>query len=543
MRRARPLLGAAAEPSTAEPSTARIVSWPLAAVADTGLTLGLVTTACGLAGLGDDNADAAVIVGAGLACAAAAFVARRRVAPPPLPGAGRVFAGIGMLWTALVLFGAALYAGSGTLTQIDDALVESAAGFTTTSLTLLDAAETSRSVLLFRSASSWVGGLTAVMIAVVTLPTVLRSTSLIGYRTQRRGFDLVPNPRVGTRRVLLIYCGFTALCWAAYLLTGLGFVDALVLASGTVSTGGFTGRADSLAGFGFGAQLVAFFGMLLAGAGVFVIWWMARGRLRPLWRSGELRAFLVLLALATPAMALHSGVGWGEAAFMAVSAMSTTGFAVSDWTVWGTAATVVLLVGAGIGSMMGSPGGGLKVMRAQLLMGAAGGELRRQLDPRAVVLVRRDDETLTQRTLDRLGGHQIAYVTLVGAGAMLLGVAGGTLVGSVWGSVSAVSTFGPAMGEIGAFGQLSGVDRLERLALAPVMMAGRMPVPSVLAGIGLLLSLCKAALWRGRYWRSGAVARLRGEPASPQAAEQPRSDAEQLAEDGSAGARFEGRSG
>ena len=454
---------------------------------------------CGLAGIGDDNVDAAAFACVGAVCAVVSAVARRRVAPPNRPGAGRVFAGIGLLWTVLVLFGTALYAGTGAVARLDDALVESAAGFTTTSLTLLDAAEVSRTVLLFRSATSWVGGLMAILIGVVTLPAVLRTTALIGYTSGRRGLDLVPSAETGRRRVLILYSGFTAVCVVAYLLTGLEVTEALVVGLGTVSTGGFTGRADSLAGFGGATHAVAGVGMFLAGAGIFVIWWIARGRLRPLWRSQELRTFVLLLAAATVVMALHRGVGWGEAGFMAVSAMSTTGFGVSDWTGWGTATTVVMLVAAGIGSMMGSAGGGMRVMRAQLLMGSAGGELRRQLDPYAVVLVRRDHETLSQRTLDRLGGHQVAYVMLVGVGAMLLGVSGVSLLGSVWGSVSAVTTFGPAVGEIGSFGLLEGVDRAERLALVPLMMGGRMSVPPVLAGVGLVLNWYKAAERKVRF--------------------------------------------
>ena len=493
--RARPLLA-----GTTQQARVRIVSWGLASIVDAGLVLGVATLVCGLAGIGDDNADAATFICVGGACAAIAAVARRRVAPPERPGAGRVFAGIGLLWTTLVLFGAALYFGTGALVRLDDALVESAAGFTTTSATLLDAAEVSRSVLLFRSATGWVGGLMAILIGVVTLPAVLRSTALIGYTAGRRGRDLVPSAEVGTRRVLVLYSGFTGACVAAYLLCGLGVTEALVVGLGTGSTGGFTGRADSLAGFGSATHAVAAAGMLLAGAGVFVVWWIVRGRLRPLWRSQELRTYLLLLAAATVAIAVHRDIGWGDAGFMAVSMMSTTGFAVADWTGWGTSATVIMLVGAGIGSMMGSPGGGMRVMRARLLMGSAGGELRRQLDPYALVLVRSDGETLSRRTLDRLGGHQIAYVTLVGVGALLLGISGVSLLGSVWGSVSAVSTLGPAMGEIGAFGQLEGLDRPGRLALVPLMMGGRMSIPPLLAGVGLLLHTYQTAERRARYW-------------------------------------------
>ena len=475
------------------------MSWTLASVIDAGLVLGAATLVCGLAGIGDDNADAIVFSCLGAVCTVLAAYGRRRVSRPERVTAGRVFAGIGILWTALVLFGAAVYVGTGVLGRVDDAVVESAAGFTTTAVSLLDVGEVSRTVVLWRAATSWVGGLIAVLIAVVTLPAVLRSTALIGYTTGRRGRDLVPNASVGIRRVMVLYSGFTAVCVVAYLTCGLGPTEAVVVGLGTASTGGFTGRADSLAGYGTATQAVAAAGMLVAGAGIFLIWWIARGMLRPLWRSQELRTFVLLLAVATVAMALHRSIGWGEAGFMAVSMMSTTGFAVADWTVWGTSATVVMLVAAGIGTMIGSPGGGMKVMRARLLMSSAGGELRRQLDPYALVLVRRDGETLSRRTLDRLGGHQIAYVVLVGVGALLLGVSGVSLLGSVWASVSAVSTVGPAMGEIGAFGQLRDLDWPGRLALVPLMMGGRMSIPPLMAGVGLVLRWHRVAVRQSRF--------------------------------------------
>ena len=107
----------------------------------------------------------------------------------------------------------------------------------------------------------------AVWIGVVTLPVVLRSTALIGYTAGRRGLDLVPSASTGRRRVLILYSGFTAACVVAYLLCGLGVTEALVVGLGTASTGGFTGQADSLAGYGGATQAVAGAGMFLAGAG------------------------------------------------------------------------------------------------------------------------------------------------------------------------------------------------------------------------------------------------------------------------------------
>ena len=283
--------------------------------------LGVATTACGLAGIGDDNRDAGrPRLRRGRSARSWPRWPGGGVSPPERgpPPAG-VFAGIGLLWTVLVLFGAAVYAGTGALARIDDALVESAAGFTTTSVTLLDAAEASRATLLFRAATSWVGGLMAILIGVVTLPAVLKSTALIGYSSGAQGDGpRVPGPTLGPAGCSSCTPASPRPAWVAYSLTGLGATEALVVGLGTASTGGFTGRADSLAGYGTSTQAVAAAGMFLAGAGVFVLWWIARGRLRPMWRSQELRTYALLLAAATAAVAVHRGVGWGEAGFMAV---------------------------------------------------------------------------------------------------------------------------------------------------------------------------------------------------------------------------------
>ncbi len=455
------------------------------------LVLGIVTLLCGLAGIGDDNGDALLLACVGFFCVVLVTGARHRVRSPERPRVGEVFVGIGVAWGVLVLFGAVVYLALGTFDRIDDAMVESAAGFTTTAVTLLDATEISRAVFLWRAATSWIGGLAAIHVAVVTLPAVLRSTTLIGYTTGRQGRDLVPNADRGARRVLVLYLGFTVVCVVAYLAVGLGLVEAVVVGLGTASTGGFTGRADSLAAYGTGVQTVAMFAMLLAGAGVFVLWWLVRGRIRPLWRSEELRGYVWLFGIVVVAVVLGGSAGWREAAFTSASVLSTTGFAVTDWTGWGAFAGAVLLIAAGIGAMMGSAGGGMRVMRVRLLMKLVGAELRQQLDRYSVILVRRDGESLSRRTLDRLGAHQIAYMVLIGAGAVLLGAAGFSLVGGVWGAVSAISNLGPAVGEVGAFGGLGDLPRPARLALVPLMMAGRMSMPSLLAGLGLVRELYK----------------------------------------------------
>ena len=488
-------------------SESRIASWVLAGISDSILVLGLLTVLSGMAGVGDNNTDATKFLAIGILLIAIGTRARRRVVRPTAAPPNRIIAGIGILWCTLTVLGAVVYLATGTISRVDDALVESAAGFTTTALTTLDVEDVSRTVLLWRASTSWVGGLAAILVAVVALPEALRRTALLAFSTRDRGLDLVPNAITGRRRVAVIYTAFTTVLIAGYSFTGLAPTSAVVHGLSTASTGGFSTNADSFVGYGNGPRIMATVGMTLAGASIFVLWWIIRGRLRPLWRSQELRAYITLLAVATTILLLDvPGLSVGDALFTVASLSSTTGLAVGDWTAFADDAQGVLLVLVGIGSMLGSAGGGFHVLRARLLLGYAQRELRRQLDPHAVVVVRLDGTALTDRTLDRVGGYQIAHLAVLGGGAILLATTGMSLLGSIFASVSAVSTLGPASGEVGAFGQVDGLTRPMQLALVPLMIAGRVSILPLLALVGFVLEANRSV---GRQLRRGVRAAQR----------------------------------
>jgi trk system potassium uptake protein TrkH len=166
----------------------------------------------------------------------------------------------------------------------------------------------------------------------------------------------------------------------------------------------------------------------------------------------------------------------GEALFTATSISSTTGFAIGDWTAWGDAAEGVLLVVAAIGSMLGSAGGGFRVARSHLLFRYAVREMRQQLDPRAVVVVKHRGHSLDEVSLHRLAGFQISHLAVFGVASLLLASFGMSVLGSVWGATSAISTLGPAMGEIGSFGSVDALAAPARAVLIPVMLAGRLAI-------------------------------------------------------------------
>lgn len=487
----------------------RADSWVLAGLADAVSVLGPVTALCGLGGLGDDNGDALAFGAAGLALTGAGLVGRGRTRRPSDVTPRRIIVGIGALWGAMIGLIAAVYLATGAIGRVDDAVVEAAAGFTTTALTTLEVEAASRTLLLWRAATSWVGGLTAVVVSLVALPRALRGTALLAFTNRDRWLDLLPTAATGFRRLAVLYGGFTLACVAAFLAAGLGPTDAVVHGLGAASTGGFSSNADSFAGYGPAARAVATGAMFAAGAGVFVMWAAVRGRAGRLWRSQELRLYLVILVGVTAVLVAGAdGLGTADALFTAVSVSSTTGFATGEWTAFGSAAAGVLLVAAGIGSMLGSAGGGTRVLRARLLAAFGRRELRRQLDPHAVVVVRHDGQPIGDGTLDRLGGYSVAHLAVVGGGGLLLAAAGMSVTSGIWSAISAVSTLGPAFGDVGAFGHLDGVSRPARLILVVLMVTGRVAILPLLSAIGFALRSKRGLDRRRRRLVRSAARRL-----------------------------------
>ncbi|MEL0141317.1 MAG: potassium transporter TrkG, partial [Acidimicrobiaceae bacterium] len=358
----------------------------------------VVAVLAAAAGVADDFGDSLVLFAAGAITGSITIVTRRSFVRRERPPAARVIAGLASTWAALVVAGSVVYLASGTITTVDEALFESAAGFSTVAATTVDPESLGTSMSLFRAGTQFVGGLVGLLAGVVALPRTMKGNVQIPKGRGSRADRLVPDPAIGRQRVVRLYLALATACGFGYLITGLGARSSLIHALTTVSTGGFSDRADSLASAPGGAKVVATVFMLIGGMSFFALFWLLRGNHRRFVRSPELRIYLGIIGVVTLALLREvDGLSVGDALFTAASASSTTGLAVIDWTGFPAGAMALLLVAVATGAMGASAGSGLRVIRAWLLCLFAAREIRRQLDPKAVTLVRHGGRTL--------GGH------------------------------------------------------------------------------------------------------------------------------------------
>ena len=476
------------EASEAAPGfgAARQDSYSRLAVADGLLAFTVIAVLAAVAGVTDNLGDSLVLLAVGAITGSIAIATRRKFVRRERPPTARVIAGLASTWASLVVTGSIVYLASGTIATFDEALFESAAGFSTVAATTVDPESLGTSMSLFRAGTQFVGGLVGLLAGVVALPRTMKGNVQIPKGRGSRADRLVPDPVIGRQRVVRLYLALATACGFGYLITGLGARSSLIHALTTVSTGGFSDRADSLVSAPGGTKVVATVFMLIGGVSFFALFWLLRGNHRRFVKSPELRIYLGIIGLVTVSLLREvDGLSVGDALFTAASASSTTGLAVTEWTGFPSGALALLLVAVATGAMGASAGSGLRVIRAWLLCLFAAREIRRQLDPNAVTLVRHGGRTLDDKELDSLTGYQVAHFGLCGIGAFMLALTGDELVDSLWTAISVVSTFGPSP-TMGAFGDADELGRLGQLVMIPGMLAGRLTILPLLLAVAAL---------------------------------------------------------
>ena len=103
------------------------------------------------------------------------FLSKRFVRTDREFSAAQIFQVITINFCILSLLCSLIYIAADVRSTFDGALLEAVSGLTTTSLTNISPESLGKSILFFRSASQWMGGLGALMLVFVALPAAGRS--------------------------------------------------------------------------------------------------------------------------------------------------------------------------------------------------------------------------------------------------------------------------------------------------------------------------------------------------------------------------------
>ena len=399
---------------------------------------------------------------------------------------------VSLSWIVLSLFGALPFYISGIIPNFVDALFETVSGFTTTGATVLGEVETlPKAILIWRSFTHWVGGMGVLVFITMLSGSTDRSMNIL--KAEMPGpvkGKLTPRTRDTARVLYLLYFLITAVLVGMLLLGGMPLFDSLVHAFGTVGTGGFGIRADSIASYSPYIQGVITVFMILCGINFNLYYLLLLRQWRAALRSDELWTYLGLAALATGVITLdlrgvYGGLGTclRQAAFQVGSVLTTTGYATADFNVWPGLSRAILFALMFIGGCAGSTAGGLKVSRAIILLRTIRREVNRLVHPRRVTAVRCDGKALSSEVQRGVSIYFALYCLCILITFLCLSGEPFSLETNLSAVVSCFNNVGPGLGAVGPAGSYAGYSVLSKLLLSAAMLMGRLEIYPMLVAL------------------------------------------------------------
>ncbi|MEO1276125.1 MAG: potassium transporter TrkG [Pseudomonadota bacterium] len=385
------------------------------------------------------------------------------------------------------------------------------------------------SLHLWRGVVAWLGGLMTLTAAYV----ILAPRRMGGFEVRTQAFSLSDQtstavrlaelgakaPAASTRvhralrTILPVYAGMTVVLVMLFGLAGEVSLAGVIHAFGIVSTAGVSPSAEGIALSGsIPIEMIAAVFLCAAATSRFYGDASRIGASVPLREDPELRlmALLVLAATAllfvrhwSAALTLDNVEGQGGAltalwgtAFTVLSYLTTTGYESTAWDsaqAWAglTTPTLILLGLCALGGGAATTAGGIKLIRAAVLLRHGMREVERLAQPMAVH--GRGEGSVSDGGLGEGAFLGWAFIMLysgsIFAVTLALAMTGLNFQTSLVGAIAAVSNTGPAFAAVAeGHSSFANLDALQRVILAAGMVLGRIETLAVIA------------IFRGQSW-------------------------------------------
>lgn len=405
-------------------------------------------------------------------------------------------------WIAAGFFGSLPFYLGEVFPHPVDCFFESLSGFTTTgSSVMTDIESVAKGLLFWRSLTHWLGGMGIIVLSLAILP-FLGVGGMQLYKAEVPG--PVPDklkPRIKDTAMVLwkVYLLFSAIEAVLLMFGGMDFFDSLCHTFGTLATGGFSTKNNSVAYFNsaYIDYVITFF-MIVAGINFSLHYQMLKGRPLLLWRDPEFKFFATVTLLITiiVAISVYSSHAYDTVtdtirytSFQVASIMSTTGFATADYELWPALAQGLLLFCMFLGGCAGSTSGGMKHLRIMLLLKQSYQEVFRIIHPRSVNRVKLGKTVVKPETMNDILGFAVLWVGLFVICGLVVAATGVDVVSSFSASLACLGNIGPGIGSVGPAKNFAHIPDVGKWALIFNMLLGRLEIYTVIV-------LCVPEFWR-----------------------------------------------
>lgn len=132
------------------------------------------------------------------------------------------------------------------------------------------------------------------------------------------------------------------------------------------------------------------------------------------------------------------------------------------------------------GGCTGSTAGGMKLARLVIFFKSAAVELRRNINPKAVLVVRLGARSLDRNTVSNVTSFMLLWLLVFGIGTVVLTAMGLDMLSAATATVANLGNVGPGLGSVGPTQNFAHIPAAGKWLLAFAQLLGRLEVYSVL---------------------------------------------------------------
>lgn len=376
-----------------------------------------------------------------------------------------------------------------------DAYFETMSGLTTTGSTVLsNLDQLPHSINIWRGLLQWLGGMGVIVLVVAVLPILGVGGRQI-YKAETPGpmKDTKLTPRIAetAKGLWFVYFGLSALCFAAYKLAGMSWIDALMHTFTTMSTGGYSTHDASFGHFDSPLlEGIAIIFILLAAINFGSHFMVLRARsMLPYRHDPEVAWFLAVVIGSCIGIAGYLWImgvypdyptALRHASFNVVSVATSTGYATQDFNLWPIFAPFWMMFLVSFASCSGSTGGGIKMIRAVILYKQVYREFIRLLHPTASVPTKIDGQPVENRVVFAVLAFLFIYIVCIVSLTLVMTATGLNAITAFSAVIATLNNLGPGLDHVGPSTTFAVLNDFQKWVLSAAMLIGRLELFTVL---------------------------------------------------------------
>lgn len=390
---------------------------------------------------------------------------------------------VAISWIFMSLIGALPFFITREIPSFINALFETVSGFTTTGSSILtDIEALSKTSLMWRSFTHFLGGMGVLVFVLMLLPSSASGMHIMKAES--------PGPSVGkfvskvkdTSVILYgIYTGLTILECIILVCMGMPVFDSMNIAFETAGTGGFAIYNAGMAQCSTPVLMVVATFMIIFGVNFNVYYLLLTRRAKEAFKCEEMHIYfgivfasVVMIALNTNSIYQNLAYSFETAYFQVASIITTTGFASVDFDLWPSFSKTIMVCLMFCGACAGSTGGGIKVSRIVIMFKDMINSLRQVAHPRTVKPVRFEGKPVEKEILHSIRSYICIYAFIFIISILIISFDNFDFTTNFTAVAATLNNIGPGLNAVGPTCNFDGFSIISKLVLIFDMLAGRL---------------------------------------------------------------------